>query len=81
LVSYSLTKINFFFNILHSVHYSSIITARETNAHNFIKITVLRHNSSCMFWAILVHHQGAQSCVEHLLNLLKPTGYVMHQQV
>jgi hypothetical protein len=31
-----------------------------TNAHTFIKVTILQHTTFHTFWASLAHHRGAQ---------------------
>jgi hypothetical protein len=46
-----------------------LLQFEQTNAHNFIEVTViLQHTSSYMFRASLAHHQGAHNCTKHLLN-------------
>ena len=37
-----------------------LLQLEPTNAHIFIKVTILQQTSFHMFWASLAHHQGVE---------------------
>jgi len=48
---------------------AQLLQFKPTNAHNFIKVTILQHTSCYMFCDSLAHHQGTHSCTKQLLNV------------
>ena len=61
------------FHILISMHIQ-LLQFKPTNAHNFIKITLILYNTnSNIFLALLACHEGAHSCINSCLTLLLPT--------
>ena len=49
------------------------VIGKHTNAH-FMRSTVLQY-VNCMFWALLAHHQGGHSCIQHSLTFISPAVY------
>ena len=43
-----------------------LLQFEETNAHNFLKVTILQYTSSYIFRATLAHNQGAHNCTQHV---------------
>jgi len=37
--------------------------------HDFIKVKILQHISSCMFRPSLAHYQGAHNCTKQFLDI------------
>jgi len=57
-------KLSTFTHIINlaALHLFLTLQFKPMDVHNVIKVTVLWHTSSYMFWAPRAHHQGVHNC-------------------